>query len=355
VIDGNTRIVSPFEANLITITRHLMHQPVPGDARVMIREKMPRPQVLSENAIHLLKDTLSKGCVLFLVRQGGWRNERFLQEGKPLEGRVWDRHPVGERLLSFQRCVLEFLVWLTSDRPHKPEETWRPSERSPADELFFAMAISRLLDIPDAALLMRDKTAFAGNGLARLACPDLFAAPNDFPSVEFAPWFEPPRVSWLEALQPWLAKLWIDFEFDHGQTEDWNRLADLGRSKGQTLTAFIAAARSAQRPDLCRFLLTAMDRVFGNGPRPLSFWIGGLNDRSPIRLADRLNVQRAAVSVPQAFLTYSDWMANFRTIGYFDDAYAVAQIALADWEAINGEQLAAAARQSVSAIEPLKT
>ena len=104
-----TRTVSRFEANLLTILRFLLGQPGRGDAVRTIGEKWPRPVCLSTNGIHLIKDSLAKGCVLFLVKRGGWRVERILKRGEVANGRVWDRTTLSERMLNFGPEIVEDL------------------------------------------------------------------------------------------------------------------------------------------------------------------------------------------------------------------------------------------------------
>lgn len=354
MVDASPKVVSAFEAGLVAIARHLVHQSVPFDVRPIIAQKQPRPQSLSENAIALVREALGKGCILFLVRHGGWRLEKHLADGRPVAGRTWERHPLPDRALHFGRSPLDFLMWLACDRPQQPSDPWRPGDRTPADELFFALAIARLAPHPEWTVLFRDRTCFALNGLARLASPDLFAAPTDFPAPEFVDWFRPPRVAMLEALQPWLAERYRDLEFDKATMTNWAALGQWGQSQTLTLTAYLAAAKAAGRCDLARFLIDVNRRLFDNGPRPVEFWFGGLSAPGPERMADRVAVRRAAVAIPRAFGILADWTREFRGIGYFDDGYPAAQAWLAEWEAADGDRLAEAARQAVAAAEPLQ-
>ena len=68
--------------------------------------------------------TLAKACVLFLVRQGAWRNDKYLRNNTPTPGRVWDRIPLDERALQFSRPVLDFLLWLTAEKVHETKQAW---------------------------------------------------------------------------------------------------------------------------------------------------------------------------------------------------------------------------------------
>ena len=348
------RTVSRFEANLLTILRFLLGQPGRGDAVRTIGEKWPRPVCLSPNGIHLIKDSLAKGCVLFLVKRGGWRVERILKRGEVANGRVWDRTTLSERVLNFGPEIVEFLMWLTAEQPTRPGEPWRApnTERSAADDLFFAMAFAALdgeVEIVDA---LREKAPFVQNGLARLACPATFAPETPLP--DFDCWFAPPRVAILECLQTWLADRWLASERSKGQIGEWLALGQRGRAEGAVLSAFLAAASRAGRPDLGRFLLHAASNAFADSDRTPDYWTGGLEGTGPNRLADRLAIRRAAVAVPRAVRTLADWTHRYQRIGYFDERYAESQLWKDEWERVNGELLAERAGRVVDAVEPLR-
>ena len=86
------------------------------------------------------------------MRAGGWRNERYLRDGKPTPGRLWERIPLEERSLAFSRHVLDFVVWLTAEKPNETKAGWDPPPEAftPADELFFFLAFDACRGDPDA-------------------------------------------------------------------------------------------------------------------------------------------------------------------------------------------------------------
>lgn len=348
------RTVSRFEANLLTILQHLLGHSA-GDAIRLINESRPRPPCLSASAVHLVRDRLAKGCIQFLVRGGGWRVERILRNGDLASGRAWDRTPLVERTLSFGKQSLEFLMWLTSENPRKPSVPWRPAsgKAAAADEFFFAIALASLESEAEIVTAVVEKSPFAENGLARLACPAAFGA-FDLPVSDFLTWFEPPRSAILECLQHWLAMRWLRSERAKGQTADWAKLGQQGRSENAVLSAFIAAARRADRPDLARFILDASAMAFGRSDRTPEYWIGGLEGVGPSRLAERLAIRRAAVAMPRSVGTLAEWTQHYRGVGYFDEGYVAAQYWKEEWDAYGGDVLAERARSVVEAVEPLR-
>src|SRR5262249_50335905 len=113
------RQVSKFEFNLLRILRFLLGQFPSDQGLQLVPAAIARRDCLSPAAVHLIKDHLAKACVLFLVRNGGWRNDRYLRDNAPLGGRVWSRIPLDERALEFSSHVVEFLLWATSEKVHE--------------------------------------------------------------------------------------------------------------------------------------------------------------------------------------------------------------------------------------------
>jgi hypothetical protein len=349
------RQVSKFESNLLHILRFFVGH-LPSDRGLqLIRAAAPRPPCLSRTAVELIQDSLAKGGVLALVRSGGWRNDRFLRDGKPIEGRIWERSPLEERVLHFSRHVVDFLMWATSERVHETQAPWDapPAALTPADELFFWLAFDACRADPDLTAVLRHKNAFRMNPLCWLASPgDITEAEPQPP--DFAPCFTGLRAAILECLQTHLAARLIRSEKQKGQIGDWSRMREQGRAEDAALAAFLAAAATANRLDLARFVLNTNAALFKGELTPV-FWTGGLQGTGPARLADRLDTQRAALSVPRQMDVLAGWQERARTVGYFDDDYASSQFWKQEWEAANGDRIAERARAAVSAIEPLRT
>src|SRR5512145_1433756 len=81
VPDGTPRAVSRFEAHLLRLLRSYL-RPHPGEVVLThppaAAGKLTLPEGLSADCLHLVRDSLAKGCVLYLARAGGWRRERHL-------------------------------------------------------------------------------------------------------------------------------------------------------------------------------------------------------------------------------------------------------------------------------------
>lgn len=350
------RSVSRFEYNLITLLRFLLgHAPL-DQARKPLTEKHAAPACLSSNAVHLVKDSLAKGVVLYLVRAGGWRRDRYLRNGQPVTGRVWERIPLDERTLRFSRHVLSFLVWLTAEKVTETKEKWDapPSELTPADELFFMLVLDAFRPEPGFVDAMRGKEAFARNPLCWLGHPADFTGENEPRPPAFAPLFRGIRAVILECLQPVLAQKWVRTERAKGQLGDWRRMRAEGAAEQATLSEFLAAAEAANRTDLARFVLKTLATVFAAPDLGPSYWIGGLHGSGPPRLADRLETHRAGLAVPRQAETLARWDRKARSVGYFDEDYAASQLWKEDWETAQGAEVAARARRVLDQLEPLR-
>lgn len=344
--------VSRFESNLLRLLRFALgHGAVEQAAPLVAAKFTPAPGCLSRTCVRLAEDSLAKGMVLFLVRAGGWRKDRFIRGDGTTEGRVWDRHPLNERRLEFGPHPLGFLKWLTGNNPAGEAAEWDApaGELTAADEVFFAIAYDHLRAVQDLRAALPLRSAFRDNGLCRLIHPADF----DTAPPAFGPWATGPRAVALECLQPLLAGLWIRSERAKGQEKDWHAMARRGQAEAATLSGFLVAAEGAGRPDLARFVLAAAANLLATPDISPEFWTGGLtaNRRGP--LADRVATARAALALPQQLAALQRWDRAARAVGYWDEGYEASQVWKADWEAARGDELAARARALLDQLDPL--
>jgi hypothetical protein len=351
------RQVSKFEFNLLRILRFLVGHFPADQGLQLVRSSASRPDCLGGGAVDLVKDTLGKALVLFLTRAGGWRNDRYLRNNAPTPGRVWERIPLDERTLEFSRPVLDFLLWLTAEKVHETKQAWdtAPKALTPADELFFWLAFDAMRTDPDLLAVLRKKDAFRLNPLCWISVPGDVADPdsNKPAAPDMAPMFTDLRAVLLECLQSHLTHRWTRSERAKGQIGDWKRMRQQGQAEFVGLQAFLQAAEAARRTDLARFVLRTNAATLQSDLTP-AFWTGGLQGSGPPRLADRLETQRAALALPRQMETLEAWQEHARYVGYFDEDYQATQMWKAEWEAANGDRVAARARAAVEMIEPLR-
>jgi hypothetical protein len=346
--------VSRFEANLITLARFCVGA-IPADAaRKALADGLNPPSCLSAACVKLVQDTLAKGVPLALVRSGGWRREPFLRREEPTTGRVWERSPLADRKLNFGPRVLSFLMWLTAERASEPKRAWEPpgEESSPADDLFFLLAADAIRAEP-ALFAAIKRFAFARNPYCRLARPGDYP---DAPVPSFTALMTGERSVILECLQPVLARGWIKNERLKGNQTDWAAMRANGTAEHAILSAFLTVADNAGRRDLARFLVRAVGVLFSGADVSATNWLGSLSPATgPTRLAERIEVQRSGLMLPRLVSeVLSGWERSARTVGYFDDGYAAAQLFLQEWEQAGGSSLVTTANRVLEVLDPLR-
>ncbi|HEY2783694.1 MAG TPA: hypothetical protein VGJ05_01860 [Fimbriiglobus sp.] len=352
-----TRSLSRFEYNLVRLLHFFLGQLPAEQAQPLLIERRVPPPCLSADCVHLVKDSLAKGCALFLVRAGGWRNDRYLHRGTPVPGRVWQRIPLEDRLLSFSRVVLDFLIWITAEKPSESTKPWTASTTAQTcgDELFFLLVFEAIRSNPTVFPALSDSSIFADNPLCRLAYPADFVSHVKLATPRFEECFSPPRAAILECLQPWLAARWLRVEREAGRETDWARLARRGRAVTAVSDAYLTEAEKHDRRDLARFVLRASSAILTVPEIGADFWSGSLQGEGPPRLQERIDARRAAMAVPGLFETLENWTRSARSVGYFDEGYAASQMWKEDWEAAKGDEAAETAKRVLAEVEPLRT
>lgn len=352
--EDGPRQVSRFEFNLVRILRFMLGHSPADQGMQLVRSAAPRPECLSADAVALVQDTLAKASVLFLVRQGGWRNDRYLRDSAPIRGRVWDRIPLEERSLTFTRPVLDFLIWTTAEKVTDLKASWDAPAKSltPADELFFWQALDSMRSDPDLVAALRHRDVFRRNPLCWISFPGDMVEAEELTPPDFTPLFHGQRAVFLECLQHHLEQRWIRSERMKGQLGDWKKMRQQGRAEYTALRAFLEAADANNRRDLARFVLRTNAAILATEMTPV-FWTGGLQGSGPARLADRLDTQRAALAVPRQMELLESWQRRAISVGYFDEDYQASQMWKSDWEAARGDAVAAHARTAIQMLEPL--
>lgn len=349
------RAVTRFESNLLRILWFFLRR-VPSEQAVpLLLMRQPRPPCLSRDAVELAQDALAKGCVILLAREGAWRRGRFLRQDQVVEGRLWERTPPQQMGLVFSRQTLLFLMWATAAKPGEEKEpSWSPqnSELTPADHLLLFLAYDALRGT-ELAPAFRALPAFAAHPLCQLAFPEDYAGGQEVPVPDFVPWTAGLGSCILEAVQPHLARRWLQVERGKAQVADWQQMQVLGQNQERVLEALFLAVENAGRRDLVRFLLAVAEGLLPAHARP-EMWTGGLSSAGP-RMADRGETHRAALAFLRQLERLRSWERQARTVGYFDEGYASSQLWKDDWDRCQGETLHARAQAIIQKLDPLRT
>jgi FtsH ternary system domain X6 len=343
--------LSRFEANLLRIVHGIFQRAPLEKVLPLVTARVPRPPCLCRHAVDLLQDTMAKGTVSLLAREG-WRRERFVRGTTVADGRLWQRTQPADLGLTFSQHALGFLIWLTAWTPEETEFPAGPpaEDLTTADRVLFFLTF-RLLRGTEVGQALRRADFIASDGLCQLVFPDDFKKPPGTLSWKF--WMASPGSSILECLQRELTQRWVEIELAKERITDSARMLALGKIQDKTLQSFLAAANDAGRWDLARFLLQALAILLA-GNRTATHWHAALNVKS-MRLAERTEAYRASLVVLRQLETLQKWDAQARTVGYFDEGYAASQLWKADWEKYEGEELCRRAQAILREVEPLKS
>jgi hypothetical protein len=348
--------VTRFEANLLRLLAFFLRREPPERALPLLENRCAPPMCLHGNAVGLVKDMLAKGCVSLLAHRGGWRRERFLRGDRAVEGRLWQRTPPAELGLRFSPRTLEFLIWITAHRPGDREPPWQPPEEelSLGDRvlLFFTHEGLRSTGVGPGLSSMRTEQPFVQHGLCWLAFPEDFVAAPLGIRPNFAPWTNGAGACMLEALQPDLARRWVEVESGKERVVDPQAMRVLGQSQERVLSVFLDAIEGAGRRDLARFLLHAASVLVGPHAHA-GMWTARL-EMAGQRVADRAATYQAATTFLRVLDRLQTWERTARGVGYFDEGYAANQLWKADWEQVQGDQLTERARAIIQQLDPMR-
>ncbi len=347
--------VSRFEANLLRLLWYFLGREPPERALPLLENRCAAPPCLHRNAVHLIQDALSKGCVFRLARGGGWRRERFLRGDHVVEGRLWQRTPPAELGLTFSAHTLHFLIWITANCPSDAERGWSAAEEelTLGDRILLYFAHEGLRRVAEGlgALALRTRQPFMRHALCWLAFPEDYTAVPSGAQPNFAPWTSGVGASMLEAMQTELARRWIEVESSKERLADPQAMRALGLAQERVLTAFLDAIEQTGRLDLARFLLRASAVLLGTHAHA-GMWTGKLNLTGQ-RVAGRAATYQAATIFLRTLDRLQTWERRARGVGYFDEGYAASQLWKADWDQVQGDRLIERARTIVQQLDPM--
>jgi hypothetical protein len=348
--------VSRFEADLLRLLWYFLSREPLERALPLLENRCAAPHCLHRNAVRLIQDTLAKGCVFLLARRGGWRRERFLRGERVVEGRLWERTPPAELGLTFSTHTLAFLIWITANRPSDTTRAWvvPEDELTLGDRMLLYFVHEGLRNVGEglSASVLRTEEPFVRHALCWLAFPEDYTAAPTGVRPNFAPWTKGAGACMLEALQPELARRWIEVESSKERITDPQAMRVLGLAQERVLTAFLDAIEQAGRMDLARFLLQAAAVLLGPHAHA-GMWTSNLNLTGQ-RVADRAAIYQAATTFLRTLDRLQSWERRARGVGYFDEGYAASQLWKADWEQVQGDRLIERARVLVQQLGPLR-
>lgn len=332
-------IVSQAEANLLTVARVAVGIVPPVDALRLLVTSVSAPRQLGPTARSALADTLSRGIVLALAREGGW-----VSDGST---RLWERHPAPP--LVFTGNVVRLLSWLLTTPLAETEASPLVFEGSVtlAEDCLIALLLERLKGTGCRALLARQQ---AIRSLPLTALVNVAALAQELP-METVPVMEPSTLApFVEGLRSLLARSWRLAELGKGELPA-DVLLRVGRAQTELVDAWLTAIDAVGRHELGAFLIDTAEALFkaNHGAHEMT-----RNLASSLSLRERSEVRRRSGAVFRAVVRMREWDQRHRSVHFIDDEYGWAQRLVVDWARLGEPGFSWAAAQ-VAELEALPT
>ncbi len=345
------REVSAFEADLLRILTCFLGRAPLTPVLPLLARTAPRPACLSADAIAAVQDMLSKGCVLALARDGGWRRERRPRGEQVAAGRLWERSPPSDLAFEFSRNSLDFLLWTTAHNCVSEGAEWRPPAREAftiGDRWLFFLAYSSVRRSTVADVLRRGP-ACDDHALCWLMFADDYAdEARAGARPEFSAWTTLPGLAVLEALQSGLASAWRQMEGNKAHVTTAAEMMSRGDAQRCVLEAFLPAVdRRGAATWRCSW------RRFANDRWPTVRRVGWPTSTCALSLAERGETYRAACAVLTCLETLACWQEQARGVGFLDEGYALAQLWKSEWERCDGDAICRGAADLLRQLDPL--
>ncbi|MEM8667871.1 MAG: hypothetical protein AAGG48_10170 [Planctomycetota bacterium] len=346
--------VNRFEFDLLSILQSVLGR-VPVE-QVLPKWKQPqaKPRGLHQQTVRLIEQMLAKGIVGRIARDDGWCRRRFLRDGEPVDGSLWQRTSPDQLGLTFSPQSIDLLLWLTSSSGSEGIPAWKPnpfvSKQDVTDgdrliQYWIAKAAA------ETSLLTKwyRHEPFISNELISIALPDRFAEVDSTPALDFERWILN-ETSWLlEVLQNdferWLVRAWNV----KNRLIDADRVLAMSRIEDGVLQHYLRAADACMRPDLCRFVLMAARHVLHES-LSVRDWLQSVN-LNHLKAADRMEFYRAAATLPRAVNQMAQWHRNSATVHFLDDDYQASQLLKSIWESMDGDRLNQQAERMLAELE----
>ena len=342
------KAVSRFEANLLRVLRGVLLQTPAEHLAPVLDKPLPRPKCLSRDTVALIEDSLRKGCVQWLAKRA-WMRERFLRDGKPVAGRLWERTAPAQLGLTFSPAALEFLVQLVSGTIGASVP--KVEDATIGDRLLCCLTFDTLKATAAGEVLRKKWTPLHEDGLCRLAFLDELGDVGHRFRIDWRTWTSGPGTSVLETLQGWLAERWLELERKKETISTPARMRKIGATQERVFGEYLDALDGAERRDLARCFLDAARRLLPEPPSARR-WIARL-DVTRERLADRQRLYLEALAFVRQLERLRTWQRQALGVGYSDEGYPASQLWKADWERFDGDRLCAHADAIVREVEPI--
>jgi FtsH ternary system-associated peptide len=333
--------VAASEYELVLLARGLIEANASEVCATLYRTRA-LPPAISTTCARLLGDTLAHAWPALWRRgaiqpgasiEGRGEGRGEATGGAVRRGRIWERHaPVG---LGFSVATLRLLRWLLATPLAAPRSILAPLAAGPltiGDQVMVYLALDAAAGTPAQAAIAAQPLVRAAP-LAWLGFADRLGEGDP---GELASLCHGAGAIVVEALTSELARRWRMVELGKRAIEAPDTLIALGAAQDATLGGFLAACDRHHRRDLAGFVLDAAAPLVARGISPMPARLD-----PDATLARRAAARVAAGALLRGVMTWARWDEAHRGVRFIDDDYAMAQLLLARFEAI---QPAGAAR-----------
>lgn len=335
-----TFVISRAETNVLTLARVAVGIIPATDAMRLLVSGVSIPQKLGPTAREAISDTLSRGTVLSLARNGGW-----IPAG---EKRLWERGPAPK--LEFTANVVRIFNWVlgTPLTEADPPALTIKGALTVAEDALMAQLLDRLRGTGVEGTVAR-QPAFRKAPLTVLAHAGLMgreAALDPIPAIDVAA-----HGVWIDGLRTLFARNWLHVEKLRRDITEPPVLSRIGKAQTDALDSFFAIINKAERHDLATFLIDAATQWVTPDRKGDDFTRSMAMD-APLR--ERTDARRRSAAMLRALTTLREWDQQHRSVRFIDDGYDLAQRLVADWERL-GERGFQRAQELVAELDAIPT
>jgi hypothetical protein len=323
-------VISEPEANVVMLARAAVGA-APVDAlKRLLSSSVAPPQKLGPTAVRLLSETLAKGVVYSLARNGGWMSSA--------KGRLWERAAAPK--LHFSSALIQFFQWLLRAPLGEPEcpplvvdAPFNGFEQLVVVQLFealkgsgFEVALAQQAAVRALPLMNLAHAAELGGVMALEAVPPLDVERDGLV---------------VEGLRQVLTRSWVNAERNKRAIEQPLVLARIGAAQHVVLGSFLDGLAQANRRELAGFVVDAAVVILAGEPTAEGMLRSMAVDR-PLR--ERSEARRQSAAFLRSLARIKAWDDEHRLVRFFDDEYDPSQALVRDWGRLSERSYALAAR-----------
>ncbi len=333
-----TLTVNRAEANLLTVARVAVGVIPPIDAMRVLVSSIAPPPSLGPSARFALSQTLARGTVLSLAKQGGWRADGGL--------RLWERNAAPP--LIFTGNTVRLLSWVLMT----------PLAEADASPLIFEGPLTLAEDLLVTLLLEHLRGTGCENLLARqlsirslplTTLTHVAAMSRELAFTQVATLKTAQMAPFVEGVRTLLSRAWLAAEVGKADCSAPEILIRVGQAQGMVLDQWLKAIDEAGRRDLATFIVdVAVNLLTKEGM--VDQLTRSLSADGPLR--ERTEARRRAAALLRSVATLRQWDQQHRAVHFIDENHAQVQRLIADWSRL-GEQGFSRAAAAVSKLDTL--